>query len=151
MKFSVGLILFLLFSSLVFSGCNSGDESATSTVDNRSCSIAIEGMMCEKGCKTTIQNKLSEMEGVIQCEVNFEMNQAYITYDGNKLKAQDFIDKIEGIADGDLYKATIIEDKDIENAPVEIEQGDVNHSVSVSDFSLQIPNFIDFFLENIRC
>jgi copper chaperone CopZ len=132
-------LILIFISSFFFTNCSSPEEEANAVVHNKSCTIAIEGMMCEKGCKTTIQNKLQEMDGVIKAEVDFETHQAYITYDANKVSAQDFLNKINAIADG-LYKSTLVEDKDIENAPVEIEGGDSNAPISVSTFSFEIPN-----------
>lgn len=133
--------LFILVSApaIYLLSCTTSEEEASAVVHNKSCTIAIEGMMCEKGCKTTIQNKLREMEGVINADVDFEMNQAYITYDANKVSATDFINKINAIADG-LYKSKLIEDKDIENAPVEIENSESQDAISVSAFSFQLPN-----------
>ena len=144
MKTLATYLFCLITISILTSGCSTNEESKNKIVHHKSCTIAIEGMMCEKGCKTTIQNKLREMEGVIQADVDFEVHQAFITYDANKVSAQDFIDRINKIADG-LYKATLVEDKDIENAPTEIEHGDSNQSVSVKDFHLELPDFSYFF------
>ena len=138
------ILLSSLSILLITSSCDINKIDENHIVNNRSCSIAIEGMMCEKGCKTTIQNKLSEMEGVIHCEVDYDLRQAFITYDGNKVSAQDFITKINSIADG-LYKAILIEDKDIENAPVEMEHSEANPIESVSYFNMEVPNFLNFF------
>lgn len=123
-------------------------ETESLVVKTKSCTIAIEGMMCEKGCKTTIHNKLKEMEGVINCEVDFPLNQAYITYDANITSAEKFIEKINSIADG-IYKATMVEDKDIENAPVGIEENNKAESVSVKEYQFELPSISSLLINLI--
>ena len=144
LRTKLAIFLSTFFFMLATFSCESEKTDESHVVNNRSCSIAIEGMMCEKGCKTTIQNKLREMEGVIHCDVDFELHQAYVSYDGNKINTKDIIKKINSIADG-LYQGTLIEDKDIENAPVEIEHHDSNPIQSVSLYNLEIPDFYEFF------
>lgn len=130
----------------ISTSCNSA-ASEEHIIEQRSAVIAIEGMMCEKGCKSTIQNKLSEMDGVSSCEINFEAQKAVIKYDSKKLKADDFITKINGIADG-IYKAILVEDKDLENTPLQPnDKKGQNNGTSVSEFSFQIPNFYKFFTD----
>ena len=72
----------------------------------KSIEVEIEGMTCEIGCARTIQSKLSKVEGVTYSKVNFEAKKGQFTYDANKLSKQDLINKINGIAGGDLYLAT---------------------------------------------
>lgn len=72
----------------------------------KSIEVDIEGMTCEIGCARIIQSKLSKVEGVTYSKVNFEAKKGQFTYDVNKLSKQDLINKINGIAGGDLYLAT---------------------------------------------
>ena len=72
----------------------------------KSIAVDIEGMTCEIGCARLIQSKLSKVEGVTYSKVTFETKKAQFTYDSNKLSEQDVIQKINGIAGGDLYLAT---------------------------------------------
>ncbi len=152
--FKLGLIKNILFITLILgvsssgiTSCNSSSSQENQIIEQRSAIIAIEGMMCEKGCKSTIQNKLSEMDGVSSCEINFEAKKAIIKYDSKKLNVDDFINKINGIADG-IYKATLVEDKDIENTPLKPnDKNGQNNGASVSEFSFQIPNFYKFFTD----
>lgn len=149
-KFAKNLLFVAIMigaTSFVITSCNTDSSEENNIIEQRSAIIAIEGMMCEKGCKSTIQNKLSEMEGVSSCEINFEAQKAVIKYDSKKLKADDFITKINGIADG-IYKATLVEDKDLENTPLQPnDKKGQNNGTSVSEFSFQIPNFYKFFTD----
>tara|TARA_R110002073_G_scaffold108336_9_gene243623 strand:+ start:54607 stop:54951 length:345 start_codon:yes stop_codon:yes gene_type:complete len=69
-------------------------------------SLDISGMTCEIGCAKTIQSKLSRKEGVASAKVVFTDSIATIQFDSNKISSNDLISFIDGIAGGDLYKAT---------------------------------------------
>lgn len=69
-------------------------------------SLNITGMTCQIGCAKTIQSKLSKKEGVASAKVIFTDSIATIQFDANKTSSEDLISFIDGIAGGDLYKAT---------------------------------------------
>lgn len=71
-------------------------------------SLNISGMTCEIGCAKTIQSKLSKKDGVAKATVIFTDSIANIEYDANKLSSKDLVTFIDGIAGGDLYKASEI-------------------------------------------
>lgn len=102
--------------------------------------------MCEKGCKTTIQNRINEMDGVINGEVDYPMGKAFVTYNANIVSCEDIVDMIKSIGDG-LYDATIVEDKDVENTPESIEGSSDASSASVSSYSFEVPNITWFFTQ----
>lgn len=141
-------LLFILFiatsATLSFSGCEGSESQEEKVVHTKSCTIEITGMMCEKGCKTTIQNRINEMEGVIEGEVDYGLGKAFVTYDANTLSCEAIVDMIKSIGDG-LYDATIVEDKDIENTPEQLEGTDDASSASVSSYSFEVPNITWFF------
>ncbi|MCB9194687.1 MAG: heavy-metal-associated domain-containing protein [Flavobacteriales bacterium] len=138
----VYLVLILAFTSIL-SNCSSETETEQ-IVHTKSCTIEIEGMMCEKGCKTTIQNRIQEMDGVINGEVDYNLAMAFVTYDANRLSCEDIIKEIESIGDG-LYSAKKVEDKDVENLPIGSE-GESNE-VSVDSYSFEVPNVTDLFTQ----
>lgn len=69
-------------------------------------SLAISGMTCEIGCAKTIESKLAKKEGVLQAKVIFKDSMANIEFDANKTSTKDLIAFVDGIAGGDLYKAS---------------------------------------------
>ncbi len=71
-------------------------------------SLNISGMTCEIGCAKTIQSKLSKKEGVASAKVVFTDSIATINFDANKTSTEDLTAFINGIAGGDLYKASKI-------------------------------------------
>ena len=69
-------------------------------------SLNISGMTCEIGCAKTIQSKLSKKEGVTSAKVIFTDSLATVQFDANRTSKKDLISFIDGIAGGDLYKAS---------------------------------------------
>ncbi len=112
MKKLITLVLLALF----ISSCGNKKDSLKKEKNNvkqeqvaanlKSIAINIEGMTCEIGCARTIQSKLSKVDGVSYAKVNFDAKKGFFTYDANKLSKNDLVKKIDGIAGGDLYKAT---------------------------------------------
>ena len=97
------LTLILAFIGLLFTSCK---ESAPQIEKRENVSLAISGMTCEIGCAKTIESKLSKKEGVINAKVAFKDSLATIEYDANKTSKEDLIAFVDGIAGGDLYKAS---------------------------------------------
>lgn len=69
-------------------------------------SLNISGMTCEIGCAKTIESKLSKKEGVAFAKVIFTDSIATVQFDANKTSPKKLIKFIDGIAGGDLYKAS---------------------------------------------
>ena len=93
--FSIAIACFIL------TGCKETKE-----VKKESVAIAISGMTCEIGCAKTIQSKLSKKEGVLNAKVIFTDSIANIEFDANTTSTKDLIAYVDGIAGGDLYKAS---------------------------------------------
>ena len=93
--FSIAIACFIL------TGCKENKEIKKERVI-----LAISGMTCEIGCAKTIQSKLSKKEGVLAAKVVFIDSIATIEFDGNTTSKKDLITFVEGIAGGDLYKAS---------------------------------------------
>jgi len=109
------IIIVLLVGTFLFScGENKPQSKAQKSIvkkeqlaeNLKSIEVNIEGMTCEIGCARTIQSKLSKVNGVTYAKVNFDTKKGIFTYDANKLNKEDIVKKIDGIAGGDIYKAT---------------------------------------------
>ena len=138
----------LLASILVLlSSCGvelSKDDSVV--IANASCVLSIEGMMCEKGCKTTIQQKLSNTNGVVSCAVEYEEKTVVIDFDNNIVTAKELIKVVDEIAGG-IYKASLVDEGVFiqEAGPGTVGSSNESDAVSVSDYSLQLPDFSSIF------
>ena len=137
----LALILVLLSSCGVES---SKDDSGVTA--NTSCALSVEGMMCEKGCKTTIQQKLSNTKGVVSCAVEYEEKTVVIDFDNNVVTSKELIRVVDEIAGG-IYKASLLgEGVFIQEAgPGTVGSSNESDAVSVSDYSLRLPNFSSIF------
>lgn len=69
-------------------------------------SLTVSGMTCQIGCAKKIQSDLSKKEGVTSAKVVFTDSIATVEFDANKISPKDLIELIDGIAGGDLYKAS---------------------------------------------
>ncbi len=103
--FSIAIACFFLTS------CNKEAKKETVAAKKETVSLAISGMTCEIGCAKTIQSKLSKKEGVIDAKVIFTDSVANIEYDANITSKKDLIAFVDGIAGGDLYKASGVSKK----------------------------------------
>lgn len=74
----------------------------------QSVSLSISGMTCEIGCAKLIQSKLSKKEGVEMAKVIFKDSTATVAFNANAISKKEIIAFIDGIADGELYRATEI-------------------------------------------
>ena len=105
------LICLLVITSFAISSCNLEKKATTittSVANKQQVSLAISGMTCEIGCAKTIQSKLSKKQGVTKANVIFTDSIATIEFDPNKTSTEDLTSFINGIAGGELYKASKI-------------------------------------------
>lgn len=99
------IFLSIAIACSILIGCKENKEvKKEAKIEN--VSLAISGMTCEIGCAKTIQSKLSKKEGVISAKVIFTDSIATIEFDANTTSKKDLIAYVDGIAGGDLYKAS---------------------------------------------
>ena len=91
----------IAIACFMITGCKENKE-----VKKENISLAISGMSCEIGCAKTIQSKLSKKEGVLAAKVIFTDSIATIAFDANTTSKKDLIAFVDGIAGGNLYKAS---------------------------------------------
>ncbi|UAM97614.1 cation transporter [Polaribacter litorisediminis] len=93
----------IAIACFVLIGCK---DEVKKEVKKEQLSLAISGMTCEIGCAKTIQSKLSKKEGVLNAKVIFTDSIANIEFDSNTTSKTALIAFVDGIAGGDLYKAS---------------------------------------------
>ena len=106
------LLYSLAVACFVLVGCKNEVKKDVLPVKKENVSLAISGMTCEIGCAKTIQSKLSKKEGVLNAKVVFTDSVANIEYDANTTSKNDLVAFVDGIAGGDLYKASISASKE---------------------------------------
>ena len=102
---------FFVLALLTLSACNNEPKKVEvkqeiTAVNLQKVTLTVSGMTCEIGCAKTIQSKLLKKEGVLQAKVIFNDSIANIEFDANTTSKKDLIAFVDGIAGGDLYKAS---------------------------------------------
>ncbi len=93
------IIFSAVIASLILIGCQK-------EVKKENIALTISGMTCEIGCAKTIQSKLSKKKGVLNAKVIFNDSIVNIEFNANSTSKKDLISFVDGIAGGDLYKAS---------------------------------------------
>ena len=96
------IIYTIAIACFILMGCKTDKKE----VKTENVALAISGMTCEIGCAKTIQSKLSKKEGVLNAKVIFNDSIANIEFDANTTSKKDLIAFVDGIAGGELYKAS---------------------------------------------
>ncbi len=69
-------------------------------------SFNVEGMTCAMGCAKTIENKLTNLDGVQKASVDFDKKTATIQYDASIQTPEKLVETVEAVADGKTYKVS---------------------------------------------
>lgn len=110
--------------SVVFAGCkdksNETDSKEITTTDIpqikkeiaginlQTARFSVEGMSCAVGCAKTIQEDLTQLEGVQKATVDFETKIATVTFDKTVQNPEKLTTVVEAAADGKTYKVSNI-------------------------------------------
>lgn len=78
-------------------------------------SFKVQGMSCSS-CSTTIQKKLSSLDGIIKAHINIATEKGHVEYDSNKIDVQAIL---RGVKDAG-YKAILEEEKNTEKVTLKI-------------------------------
>jgi copper chaperone CopZ len=112
-------MLTVVLASVLFTGCkdklNETDSKEITTTDipqikeNSSCQSSNSSFFCRRtcavGCAKTIQEDLTQLEGV-QATVDFETKIATVTFDKTVQNPEKLTTVVEAAADGKTYKVT---------------------------------------------
>lgn len=109
------LLLAATITGLSLVGCKQAasappDEKQTAQVKHtinpekvQTASFTIDGMTCAIGCAKTIQEKLSETDGVQKATVDFDKKLATVAYDSSLQSPESITKIVESTADGNTY------------------------------------------------
>jgi len=115
-------ILTIAFATILFVGCKEKSneinlkESAKigapvakkeiAAANLQTASFSVEGMTCAVGCAKTIQEDLTELEGVQKATVDFETKMATVSFDKTVQTPEKLTKVVEAAADGKTYKVS---------------------------------------------
>jgi len=69
-------------------------------------SFTVEGMTCAIGCAKTIQEELSDLDGVQKATVDFDKKLATVSFDKTIQTPESLTKVVEATADGKTYKVS---------------------------------------------
>ena len=69
-------------------------------------SFTVEGMTCAVGCAKTIQEELSDLDGVQKATVDFDKKLATVSFDKTIQTPESLTKVVEATADGKTYKVS---------------------------------------------
>jgi mercuric ion binding protein len=118
-------ITIIAFSSLLFASCKdnkaaSKTETASSetsapkvkkeiaAANLQTASFTIEGMTCAIGCAKTIQEELTDLDGVQTAKVDFDKKLATVTFDKTVQTPENLTKVVQATGDGKTYKVSNI-------------------------------------------
>jgi copper chaperone CopZ len=68
--------------------------------------FTIEGMTCAIGCAKTIQDELTDLDGVQKASVDFDKKLATVSFDSSLQTPESLTKLVEATADGKTYKVS---------------------------------------------
>jgi len=116
-------ILTITLASLLFVSCKEKTSETVSTTATKettapkvkkeiaaanlqTASFTIEGMTCAIGCAKTIQEELSDLDGVQKATVDFDKKLATVSFDKTIQTPESLTKVVEATADGKTYKVS---------------------------------------------
>lgn len=115
-------IVTLVLTSVLFLGCKEKETEIVSketaktvapkvkkeiaAANLQTASFSVEGMTCAVGCAKTIQEDLTELEGVQKATVDFDTKLATVTFDKTVQTPEKLTKVVESAADGKTYKVS---------------------------------------------
>lgn len=123
MKFTK-IIATVAIAGLVFVSCKKEEDKNLANIKNektivkehkaiapenvQTASFNIEGMTCAVGCAKTIEEELSDLEGVEKATVDFDKKLATVTFDKTVQNPESLTKVVQATGDGKTYKVSNI-------------------------------------------
>jgi mercuric ion binding protein len=114
-------IAIIALSSLLFVSCKDNKTAAETdstetaapkvkkeiaAVNLQTASFKIEGMTCAIGCAKTIQEELTDLDGVQTATVDFDKKLATVTFDKTVQTPESLTKVVQATGDGKTYKVS---------------------------------------------
>ena len=143
----------LFFVIILFISCSESTQEIQNTLSHQEINVtskavfSVEGMMCEKGCKSFIQNKVTELQGADDCTVDFENNMMTVAFDKTIISSVDIVNLVKGLNEGQ-YSATLLEEFSYtSNSDDADSEENTQKEIQVSEFHIEFPDLIHLFTD----
>ena len=146
MKNSV-LVVFMLIAIFAMNCSQPQNSEVVASISDTEVSMEIEGMVCAVGCAKFIEKTLTELDGVSECNVDFENGIAQVSYASSNLTEEEIIQAINELNDGQ-YQVNEIEvksHKEKSSAP----RSDKDEEASQTEVSFNFPQLATYFISRI--
>ena len=159
LSFSIGLLLINPSCSTDNTSVINEKNSAEKLELNRSLTVEIEGMVCEKGCGSSIRKALKETGAVGNCSFDFVderlLNTAIIEFDKDKISADKIIGIITSINEKQFSvakssTATIEVKMNIKESEISESKNVEASKINVSETNFEMPNLLKLFSRLIK-
>jgi len=123
MKFTK-IIATVAIAGLVFVSCKKEEDKSLAVINAektapkeqkviapenvQTASFTIDGMTCAVGCAKTIEQELSDLDGVEKATVDFDKKLATVTFDKTVQTPQNLTKVVQATGDGKTYKVSNI-------------------------------------------
>ena len=91
------ILLKIVLITFVFFGCGQKSEQDNDPEISRIMlgEFSVEGMMCERGCKSYITKQVNNLNGVEDCYIDYENKLMTVEFNLSSINADNIIDKYE--------------------------------------------------------
>ena len=134
---------------LLIIGCSTQSEKlskqSTEILASHQSEFLVKGMMCERGCTSYLDNKISKFNGVVNCNIDFTEEKLLVDYDNEILSSDKIITLVNQLNEGQ-YSLELLNDKALTNIESENKlSSSKEDDISVVDFGFQLPNLAHLF------
>lgn len=161
-------IIFTSVTLLAVSACDSNvkttqpnavQESKKSVVANKVLSVELDGMVCEKGCGSSIRKELKATGGVTECSFDFEdgrkVNTASIQFNKDEITADEIVNIINTMNEKQFHVlSSSTSNLETNVAPAVEESTNSKKSetpkIRVTESNFEMPNLLKLFSKLIR-
>ena len=141
--FSISLVIILFF------GCSTQTEKVSKEnkeiFASHQSEFLVKGMMCERGCTSYLDNKISKFNGVVNCDIDFTQEKLFVDYDNDILSSDKIISLVRQLNEGQ-YSLELLNDKVLNHIESKNKLSNSKEDdISVVDFGFQLPNLAHLF------
>ena len=133
------ILLFCLF----FYGCSSTEMEIIMPTKSTSTLFAVEGMMCEKGCKSYLTTQIEKFPGVQNCDINFSEKTLIVDFNENEVNVKTLVESVATLMDGRYSISELSSSEKIDSKSTPNNSSD--KAISVVDFAFKLPNLTHLF------
>ena len=136
-------IFTILLVCLFFNGCSSTDMESSMPTKSTSTLFAVEGMMCEKGCKSYLTTQIEKFPGVQNCDINFSEKTLIVDFNENEVNVKTLVESVASLMDGRYSISELSSSEKIDSKSTPNNSSD--KAISVVDFAFKLPNLTHLF------